>query len=96
VEFFYFHPDLDQNQGVRVFAFCRTGGLPLGSKGQVVAVVNAGLQNFTEYRLPWAWGVTELVREHGAPGDATPPQFSPRSGEAVVSLAPFQVRVFST
>src|SRR6185437_7008644 len=50
VEFFYFHPDMDSNGGARVFAYCRTGGMRLGSRGQMVTVVNGGGQRFTEFR----------------------------------------------
>ncbi|HET7206336.1 MAG TPA: alpha-amylase family glycosyl hydrolase, partial [Terriglobales bacterium] len=36
VNFFYWHPSIDQNDGVRVFAYCRSGGQDLGKSGQAV------------------------------------------------------------
>jgi 1,4-alpha-glucan branching enzyme len=96
VEFFYFHPDMDGNGGARVFAYCRPGGQRLGSRGQVVVVVNAGPQRFTEFRLPWPWAEANLIREVGAPDRADAPTFYAHAAQASVPLAPFQVRVFTT
>jgi hypothetical protein len=31
IEFFYFHPTFDDDNGERVFAYCRTNGQPLGA-----------------------------------------------------------------
>src|SRR5215204_2770032 len=36
IAFFYFHPSIDEDGGTRVFAYCRTGGRPLGAAGQVI------------------------------------------------------------
>ncbi len=94
VEFFYFHPTIDDNDGVRVFAYCRTGGQPLGSNGQVVVVANTGGQNFRQFDLPWKWTNVRRIREHGVSSGALNPQLS--GNTVTLSLAPFQVRVFST
>ncbi len=96
VEFFYFHPDIDNNGGARVFAYCRTGGLRLGGRGQVVVVANAGPQGYTDFRLPWPWADADLITEVGAPARAGAPAFLTHQGQANVPLAPFQVRVFTT
>ncbi|MGA2419994.1 MAG: alpha-amylase family glycosyl hydrolase, partial [Candidatus Acidiferrum sp.] len=40
VEFFYFHPQFDDNVAPRVFAYCRTQGLPLGNSNQVMVIAN--------------------------------------------------------
>lgn len=96
IEFFHLHPNLDQNSGPWVFAYARTEGKPLGSRDQVVVVVNAGGQNFPEYWLDWPWGETDRVREWAAPPSADRPQFPSNSHRAGLSLAPLQVRVFTT
>lgn len=93
VEFFHAHPSIDNDNGIRVFAYSRTGGQPLGSSNQVIVVANAGPQNFYGYNLPWAW-TAQIILEHGRPGGATIPQQSGRT--FTVSLAPFQVRVFTS
>jgi len=94
VEFFYFHPTIDQNDGTRVFAFCRTGGQPLGSTGQVVVVANTGPHNFPIFNLQWSWTNTGQLREYGTPLGAMNPQTW--DSNLSLSLAPFQVRVFGT
>lgn len=93
IEFFYKHPTIDDNDGVRVFAYCRTGGRPIGSRDQIIVIANTGPNNFYGYNVPWAWtSLTAL--EHGRPAGATIPQ---QVGNMfTVSLAPFQVRVFAT
>ena len=96
VEFFYWHPDMDGNGGARVFAYCRTGGLRPGSRGQVVVVANGGGQRFTDFYLPWPWADAGLIREVGAPAQADAPSFLTHQGQANVPLGPFQVRVFTT
>lgn len=94
IEFFYSHPTIDQNDGVRVFAYCRTGGQKLGSRDQVVVIANTGPNNFYGFNIDhWLWSPHNLV-EHGRPPGATIPQTS--GNVFTVSLAPFQVRVFST
>jgi hypothetical protein len=40
VEFFHFHPPIDENDGRRVFAYCLTAGRPLGARSQIVVVAN--------------------------------------------------------
>jgi len=94
VQFFYFHPTIDDNTGTRVFAYCRTGGKTLGSIGQVVVVANTGPDDFPQFYLPWFWPKTTPVHEHGAPLGTMNPQVT---GSALcLSLGPFQVRVFET
>lgn len=95
-EFFYFHPSIDEDDGVRAFAYCRTGGRPLGSQDQVVVVANCGAHDFDEFDLPWPWTDTERIVERGEPLRETTPRFSPDQEEATLSLSPFQVRVFTT
>ena len=94
VQFFYFHPTIDNNDGVRVFAYCRTGGQALGSSGQVVVVANTGPDDFRQFYLPWNWPKNRQLREYGAPLGAMNPQVA---GSALcLTLGPFQVRVFET
>jgi 1,4-alpha-glucan branching enzyme len=94
-EFFYFHPGFDENQGARVFAYCRTRGRPLGRWDQVVVVANLGQQDFPTFHLPWHWQDRSRVRE------VSPPQYHAPlgwrdDGWICLSLAPFQVRAFTT
>jgi 1,4-alpha-glucan branching enzyme len=96
VEFFYFHPAIDDNGGARVFAYCRSGGLPLGSRNQVVVVANAGPQSFTDFRLPWPWAESSRLQERAARAQAGQARFPTPERQAILALAPFQVRVFST
>jgi 1,4-alpha-glucan branching enzyme len=53
VEFFYAHPQFDDNDSPRVFAFCRSAGLPLGNPGQVIVIANMDHSPFrtTTFRL---------------------------------------------
>jgi 1,4-alpha-glucan branching enzyme len=94
VEFFCFHPTMDDNNGTRVFAYCRTGGQPLGSSGQVVVVANTGPDNFPIFNLPWRWTNARQLGEVGTPLGAMNPQVT--GNTLSLSLAPFQVRVFTT
>ncbi len=90
-EFFYFHPSFDENEGERVFAYCRTGGLPLYSPGQVIVVANLSRRNYPSFNLPWHWS---RMQEH-----AVSSQGAPASAQwqwANVPLLPGQVRVFSS
>jgi hypothetical protein len=96
IEFFYIHPDIDQNDGVRVFAYCRTANKPLGSREQIVVVVNAGPHNFPVFDLPWQWQEVNKIREHAVPARGTLPEYHTNENYARLSLAPFEVRVFST
>lgn len=94
VEFFYFHPSIDENDGVRVFAYCRTNGAALGSKGQVAVVANCGSHGFPSFDLPWPW--IEGVTEGGTPPSGARLHVRPDRRQATLSLAPFEVRVFAT
>lgn len=94
IDFFYFHPRLDEPAGERVFAYCRTGGLPLGSRGQVVVLANPGPQDYPEFAF--AWWPWAGVEEHGAGTHGAPIRPAPGVSAMTTSLAPFQVRVFST
>jgi 1,4-alpha-glucan branching enzyme len=94
VQFFHFHPSIDDNDGIRTFAYCRTGGKPLGSSGQVAVLANAGPHDFPSYEVPWPW--TDGATERGKPPSGSLLEVRPDLGRAVVSLAPFQVRVFAT
>jgi 1,4-alpha-glucan branching enzyme len=98
VQFFYHHPTLDENDGVRVFACCRTNGQSLGSANQVIILANCGPHNFPVFDFPSFWDDSSRLQEHGTPAGALSPQISNRGGSLVLSLslAPFQVRVFST
>ena len=67
VDFFYFHPQFDNNVAPRVFAYCRTGGKALGTPGQVVVVANMGPDVFPVYNIPgWPWQGAALT-ESGYP-----------------------------
>jgi 1,4-alpha-glucan branching enzyme len=92
VEFFYFHPQFDDNGAPRVFAYCRTGGSPLGSSGQVIVIANMGPQSYSVYNLPgWPWNGSALS-EVGYP--AALPVWDSGSGMLRLALNPFAVRVF--
>jgi len=75
VQFFYFHPQFDDNDAPRVFGYARTAGNPVGNLGQVIVLANMGPQKFTSYEVPgWPWQalpVTEIgasmALENGAP-----------------------------
>jgi glycosidase len=92
VDFFYFHPQFDANEGPRVFAYCRTGGLPLGSPGQVVVIANVGPAAFSSYFIPnWLWQHGPLTEV----GYAAPAAGS-NAGGLILSLDAFSARVFTT
>ena len=94
VEFFYFHPQFDDNDGPRVFAYCRSGGQPPGSSGQVIVIANMGPQPFPNYNIPgWRWG-NSLLTEIGYSN--TVPVYNPINGTLSLSLSPFEARVFTT
>jgi len=88
-----FHPSFDENDGERLFAYCRTGGQPLGRPNQVIVVANLGPHDFPKVWVDWPWGYTPALREHG--GISQPMPFV-EEARAVMAVAPFQVRVFST
>ena len=92
IEFFYFHPDTDHNEGARVLAYCRTSGRALGSTGQVIVVANAGAQTYADFVFPyWLWG---SIPEVAVPLSGTPAQFPLGQTRMSLSLGPFQARVF--
>ncbi|HYA25033.1 MAG TPA: hypothetical protein VEF05_12780, partial [Terriglobales bacterium] len=94
VEFFYFHPQFDDNNSPRVFAYCRSAGLPLGSAGQVIVIANMGAQAFPSYDIPgWRWGSSTLT-EIGYPNVL--PAYNPMTGALNLSLNAFAARVFRT
>jgi 1,4-alpha-glucan branching enzyme len=96
VEFFSVDPGMDEADGGRVFAYCRTAGEPLGSDDQVVVVANAGPQAYDAYDIYWPWPDEDRITERGEPlGEATR-TLSPDEEGATFSLSPFQVRVFTT
>lgn len=98
LQFFYFHPTIDNNSGVRVFAFCRTNGLPLGSADQVIVLANVGTDNFPVFDFPnFPWNDPDRLQEKGTPVGAVSPQLKGSANRTLsLSLAPFQVRVFTT
>jgi hypothetical protein len=92
-ELFYFHPSFDDNDGVRVFAYARTAGRPLGSSDQVVVIANMGNEAFPEFVVPWTWnGADEVAPPAG--GQAL--TRASVSSTAMLSLAPCQARLFVT
>jgi len=94
VDFFYFHPQFDDNDGPRVFAYCRSGGQPPGSSGQVIVIANMGPQPFLNYNIPgWRWG-NSLLNEIGYSNTA--PVYNPINGTLSLSLNSFEARVFTT
>jgi len=94
VAFFYFHPQFDDNDSPRVFAYCRSGGQPLGTSSQVIVVANMGPQAFPSYDIPgWRWG-NSVLTEIGYPHNAS--AYNPMTGTFSLSLNPFEARVFKT
>jgi 1,4-alpha-glucan branching enzyme len=94
VEFFYFHPQFDDNVAPRVFAYCRTQGLPPGNSNQVVVIANMGPDSFPSYDIPgWRWGASQLT-EIGYPNAA--PAYNGMTGALNLSLSPYSARIFTT
>ncbi len=94
VECFYFHPQFDDNVAPRVFAYCRTAGLPLGNSNQVIVLANMGPDSFPSYDIPgWRWGASALT-EIGY--SSTAPAYNGMTGALNLSLNPFSARVFTT
>ena len=89
LEVFYRHPDFDQPDGARVFAYCRTGGEALGTKGQVIVVANLGPTAYEHFVLPWPWAEAS---ERGAPVSAG--AIAQWWEGLDVPLGAFEVRVF--
>ena len=95
VAFFYFHPQFDDNDAPRVFAYCRTGGQPLGNTNQVIVIANMGPADYQSYDIPdWRWGGLALTEV----GDLTSGAFSynPMTGTLSLRLGSFAARVFKT
>jgi glycosidase len=93
VQFFYFHPTFDADDGALVFAYARTAGKALGSAGQVIVVANMCAQVFPAFDLAgWPWGALSLTEAGGVAGASS---YNPATGVFTVSLTAFQVRVFS-
>jgi 1,4-alpha-glucan branching enzyme len=97
VEFFYFHPQFDDNDAPRVFGYARTAGTPAGSLGQVIVLANMGPQKYPSYAVPgWPWHTLTLT-EIGAMGPLTDqPAYDPGGGTLTLGLDAFQVRVLTT
>jgi 1,4-alpha-glucan branching enzyme len=87
-----FHPRFDGNDGERLFAYCRTGGQPLGGSDQVVVGANCNDQDYPVIKLMWPWAYRTSLREWGGIGQAVP---YIDGTIANISLGSFQVRVFS-
>jgi 1,4-alpha-glucan branching enzyme len=96
VDLYYFHPTFDDNDGERVLAYCRSGGKSLGNANQVVVIANLGPRDYTDYHLPWHWPNPLRVQEIAPPTFHTDLNVFAGNGWASLSLAPFQVRVFTT
>ena len=94
VECFYFHPNFDDDNSARVFAYCRTANLALGSPGQVIVIANMGPQPYPVYNIPgWPWGGSGLV-EIGYADSA--PVWDGGAETLTLSLGAFAARVFVT
>jgi 1,4-alpha-glucan branching enzyme len=94
-EFLHFHPDFDHNDGAKVFIYCRTGGVGLGARDQIVVVGNIGPQSYAQYILPWYWLDLDVVEEIAPPQHHAPLEHND-AGSVRLSLAPYQIRVFAT
>jgi 1,4-alpha-glucan branching enzyme len=97
VQFFYFHPQFDDNDAPRVFGYARTAGSPVGNIRQVIVMANMGPQKFPSYDVPdWPWRALP-VTEIGEMGPLTDrPIYDAGSGGLTLGLDAFQVRVFTT
>jgi hypothetical protein len=94
VEFFYTHPETDQNTGARVVAYARTGGQTLGLANEVAVIGNCGAENYGSFDVPWPWGGRSF-REWGTPVSGNAPQLIDGQSRLRLSLAPFQFRVIA-
>jgi hypothetical protein len=96
VEFFGlndgFHPSFDADDGERVFAFCRTGGQPLGSVGQVIVIANCSSKDYPSFGIEWPWG-SMMLNESGGLSQPMP---KVSNYNADLALSPYQVRIFVT
>jgi hypothetical protein len=86
-----FHPSFDENDGERVFAYCRTSGNRVGMPGQVVVVSNAAQTNYPQFLFEWLWGAGVQVNEIGG---AEQKALEIVGNRADIPLKPFQTRVF--
>jgi hypothetical protein len=94
VEAFYFHPQFDDNNGPRVFAYCRSGGQSLGSSGQVIVIANMGAAAYSDYVIPgWPWGTKALTEVGTITSGAL--SFDGGSGSLRLAIGAFAARVFS-
>ena len=91
--FFYFHPQFDDNEAPRVFAYCRTAGLAPGNAGQVIVVANMGASAYPSYEIPgWPWEARPIVEY----GYASPqPVWNAVTKLLTLKLDAFQARVFA-
>jgi len=96
LQFFYFHPGINSNDGERVFAYCRTANKTLGSSGQVIVVANPSPYDYPEFHLPWPWRNNYSINEFAVPENGSQPEYLLHQQQLSLSLAPFQVRVFSS
>jgi 1,4-alpha-glucan branching enzyme len=88
-----FHPTFNENEGERVFAFCRPGNQQVGSPQQVIVVANCQAKKYDSFVLnSWPWGSLP-IEEIGAKGQPLP---RITGSGASLALEPFQVRVFRT
>lgn len=96
VEFFGlnngFYPSFDENNGIRVFAYCRTGGHSLGHPNQVIVIANCGEHYFPSFEIEWPW-IGMVVNEIGGVSQLLPKVSDYR---VELTLRPYQVRVFTT
>jgi 1,4-alpha-glucan branching enzyme len=94
VDCFYFHPQFDDDNSARVFAYCRSAGQPLGVSGQVIVIANMGAQPYPNYDIPgWRWGASGLTEI----GYANPaPAYNAMTGSLSLSLNSFEARVFKS
>lgn len=87
-----FHPTFDENDGERVFAYCRTSGNSVGVAGQVAVVSNVGPKSYpNEFLIDWPWDAGVAVNEIAGLGQE-PLQVV--GSQANIVLKPFQTRVF--
>jgi 1,4-alpha-glucan branching enzyme len=91
--FFYFHPQFDDNDAPRVFAYFRTAGLAPGNAGQVIVVANMGAAAYPSYDIPgWPWEARPMV-EYGY--SSAQPVWNAVTKLLTLKLDAFQTRVFA-
>ncbi|MCB0166092.1 MAG: hypothetical protein KDI79_17795 [Anaerolineae bacterium] len=95
-EFIHFHPQFNDNDGPKVFAYCRTRGVAPGANDQIVVIGNLGPQSYDRYNLPWPWPGLAAVREIAPPQPSAPLAPNDTGSSVRLSLAPYQIRVFAT